>query len=78
MLLLICLVLLFSADPDTLQHRHQVERVQLQYSTLLQRYLKLVHTRALILPFIDIKMHVFCSCSYIQGHSVRTFSVRGL
>ena len=54
MLLLICLVLLFSADPDTLQHRHQVERVQLQYSTLLQRYLKLVHTRALILPFIDI------------------------
>ena len=65
MLLLICLVLLFSADPDTLQHRAQVERVQLQYSTLLQRYLKLVPilvpTSDLILPFIDIKMHVFCS-----------------
>ena len=63
MLLLICLVLLFSADPDTLQHRAQVERVQLQYSTLLQRYLKLVPTLVptsdLILPFIDIKMHVF-------------------
>ena len=48
MLLLICLVLLFSADPDTLQHRAQVERVQLQYSTLLQRYLKLVPTLVLV------------------------------
>jgi len=46
MLLLICLVLLFSADPDTLQHRAQVERVQLQYSTLLQRYLKSKMSRA--------------------------------
>ena len=40
MLLLMCLVLLFSADFDTLRRSDLVENVQLKYSTLLQRYLK--------------------------------------
>ena len=40
MLLIFCLVLLFSADHDKLQQREVVENVQLKYTTLLRRYLK--------------------------------------
>ena len=40
MLLIFCLILLFSADHDKLQQRELVESVQLKYTTLLRRYLK--------------------------------------
>merc|ERR1712137_1042030 len=40
MLLIFCLVLLFSADHEKLQQRELVENVQLKYTTLLRRYLK--------------------------------------
>ena len=40
MLLIFCLILLFSADQDKLQQVEMVENVQLKYTTLLHRYLK--------------------------------------
>ena len=40
MLLIFCLVLLFSADYEQLQQGEVVENVQLKYTTLLHRYLK--------------------------------------
>ena len=40
MLLIFCLILLFSADQDKLQQVKTVENVQLKYTTLLHRYLK--------------------------------------
>ena len=40
MLLIFCLILLFSADHEKLQQRELVENVQLKYTTLLRRYLK--------------------------------------
>jgi len=40
MLLIFCLILLFSADQDKLQQVETVENVQLKYTTLLHRYLK--------------------------------------
>merc|ERR1711874_421402 len=40
MLLLVVLMLLFNTDFENLQKRDSVEKVQLKYSLLLQRYLR--------------------------------------
>ena len=50
MLLLVVLMLLFNTDFETLKKRDSVEKVQLKYSLLLQRYLRFLIQFSL-LPF---------------------------
>ena len=40
MLLMVCLMLLFNTDFENLKNRDTIEKVQLKYSLLLQRYLR--------------------------------------